>query len=265
MEGRIVFNTFKGLSAVVLLALPTCALAQQFNGMFTAPRVFNDFPSSTLVITNSNSNPGSATISDSLYGPGSGANRDDVLLSENFGATPAILNVDQGFTISTTFTLTDGSDSPRKEAGIRVISQPQGDVQFIVNSDLGEIVAFGGGAPFHEFASGVTGYHTATPITLTLTYNPAAGGTTGANPGSMTYTVDYPTLGLSDSFTGLYSNLEGGPSGYQVGVYAQTDGVAGPDDFLNADFTISASLPEPTSLFAVATFGAALLLRRRAA
>ncbi|HMB95722.1 MAG TPA: PEP-CTERM sorting domain-containing protein [Tepidisphaeraceae bacterium] len=256
-------STFRTLIVGVMVAIPTCALAQQFNGLHTASRVFNNFPSSTLVITNSNTIPGSATISDSLFGPGNGANRDDILLSEDNGTTAATLGIDQAFTISTTFTLTDGANSPRKEAGIRIISPSQGDTQFIVDSDAQEIVAFGGGAPFHEFGVGATGYIPGTPITLSLTYTPASGGTSGANPGSLTYAVDYPTLGLSNSFTDIYTNLEGGPMGYQVGVYAQTDGVAGPSDFLNANFAISASLPEPASLASLGTLSASLLLRRR--
>ena len=53
----------------------------------------------------SNSNPGSGSISDSNYGTGSGQNRDELLLSTNGGASAATLSVDQGWQISTTFTL----------------------------------------------------------------------------------------------------------------------------------------------------------------
>ncbi|HEY1923083.1 MAG TPA: hypothetical protein VGG44_10075, partial [Tepidisphaeraceae bacterium] len=49
----------------VVAALPACAWAQQINGWVLKPYVFAAFPDSTLAMTTSNANPGTASISDS--------------------------------------------------------------------------------------------------------------------------------------------------------------------------------------------------------
>ena len=143
------------------------------------------FPGSTKVIVNPGTNPDNASISDSNYGTGSGTNRDDILASGDGGATALNLDINQGFTISTTLTLSDGTNAPRKEAGIRINAPVTGDALFIVNSDAGEIVAFGGGAPFHLFGSngGGNGYVPGTPITLSERYDPP--GTSGRDAGAV--------------------------------------------------------------------------------
>src|SRR4029078_12808893 len=101
------------------------------------PRVFNDYPNSTLTYNTSNSNPGTAFIDDRnlVNTTGGGANRHDILLSADNGATAYTFNPNQQWQISTTFTLTDGADSPRKEVGLRLNDPVTGDVLFIVNSD----------------------------------------------------------------------------------------------------------------------------------
>ncbi|HEY1922247.1 MAG TPA: PEP-CTERM sorting domain-containing protein, partial [Tepidisphaeraceae bacterium] len=110
------------------------------------------------------------------------------------------------------------------------------------------------------------GYVPGTPITLSETYTPGTGGTTGANPATLTFSVDYPTQGLSESVSGAYSNLEGGSTNYTVGLYAQTDGVANSTDFINVNFSSisgSVSVPEPASLAGMMLSAAAMLRRRR--
>jgi hypothetical protein len=244
--------------------------AQVINGFATNPRVVNAFPSSTLVVVNPGTNPDVASINDSNFGAtGGGQNRTDLLASADNGATPFTFNTNQGFKISTTLTLTDGTDSPRKEAGIRINNSVTGDALFIVDSDQQEIVAFGGGAPFHSFAnvgSPGGGYKTGTPITLSEEYDPP--GLVDPLHGLLTYTVSYPTLGLSQSYSALFSNLEGGPgNGSTFGVYGETDGSSNATtDFVNTSFaTITASLvPEPASLAVIGLGGLSLLARRRA-
>jgi hypothetical protein len=264
----------KHISRMLCLCAPLCLISvaqgQTVNGWIVKPRVFNDYPLSTLAITNSNTEPDTANIHDSVYqAVAPGANRDDILASTDAGATALVVPAGQGFRVSTTFTLTDGTDSPRKEAGIRVNSPTQGDALFIVNSDAGEIAAFGAGAPFHLFGNkaGSNGYTTGTPITLTYEYDPPAGATSNVNPGSVTYTVSYPTLGLNQSFSGAYSNNEGGPVNVNIGVYAQGQSGNATTDFINANFaTITAVLvPEPASLGLVLMGATSLLARRRSA
>src|SRR5439155_5739858 len=139
-----------------------------------------------------------------------------------------------------------------------------GDGLFLVNSDAGEIVAFGGGAPFHLFGNngGGNGYVPGTPITLTERYDPP--GIVNPAKGQITYTVNYPTRGINTSFSGLFDNLEGGPVNYSFGVYAQVSPANGAD-FITAAFNpLSAGLvPEPVSLGLISMGALALVARRR--
>ncbi len=244
------------LSAAACL-VPTLAQAQ--NGLFAEPRIFNDYPASTLTITNSNSNPGNVTIRDEnmVNATGNGANRHDVTLSTDGGASPASFPITQGFTISTSVTLTNGSNTPRKEAGIRINSPVTGDALFIINSDAGEIVAFGGpfynfrGAPFNEAA-----YAPGQTILMGMTYTPGA-------PGTLEYFIDRGS-GLRSSGPLAFSNLEGGPVNYEVSVYAQGGSNNNANDFVNVNFAnINAVVPEPASLGLASLAAMGLLARRR--
>lgn len=261
------------LSAAIL-ALPAASFAA-INGFHTDPRVFNDFSTSVLTIVNPGTNPDVASIDDRVWANdgvgGNGANRHDLRASTDAGASDGVFAPYQGYTISTTFTLTDGSNAPRKEVGIRFNSQNGGDGLFIVNSDAGEIVAFGAGAPFHLFGNNANGngYVPGTPITLSETYTPP--GIVNAKA-LMTYTVNYPTRGINASFSDLFSNLEGAIAGnYTFGVYAQGGPNTNPTndltDFIHVDFpNIQASqVPEPASMALMMLGGAAVLARRRSA
>jgi hypothetical protein len=263
----------KSISRFFFVCTPLCLLAQAngaINGFVSSPRVFNDIPTSTLVIVNPGTNPDTASINDSNFGTATtGANRSDILASSNGGATAASLNINQGFTISTTLTLSAGTNSPRKEAGIRINAPVTGDALFLVNTDAGEIVAFGGGAPFHLFGNnaGGNGYVPGTPITISERYDPP--GTANATKGLITYSVNYPTHpSANGSFSDLFSNLEGGPgpSAYSFGVYEQA-GPANPTDFVNASFAnlTASQVPEPASFTVIALGGLSLLTRRRRA
>src|SRR5262249_49519959 len=151
-------------------------------------------------------------------------NRHDVLVSADGGATALTLGIDQPFQIQTTLNLTDGSNTPRKEAGLRINAPVTGDVLFIVNSDAGEIVTVGGGGPFHVFGNnaGLNGYTPGTDITIGMKYTPGVPNTTAATPAHIEYFANYAALGGSISTGSLaWSNLEGGPTNFTIGVYAQ--------------------------------------------
>jgi len=248
----------------IACALPMSARAA-INGLKTNARVFNDYSTSTLTINNSNSIPGTVSIDDRnmTNATNSGANRHDVLLSQDNGATAASFPISQGFTIQGTFTLTDLNNAPRKEAGIRINSPITGDALFIINSDAGEIVAFGGGAPFYNFRSAPfnePNYVPGQTITLGETYRPG----NGTTPGTTEYFINRGA-GVESSGPLAWSNLEGGPVNYQVGVYLQGGSAGNANDFMNLNVTnLTASLvPEPTSLGMLAMGATALLARRR--
>jgi hypothetical protein len=245
----------------------SAAASAQFNGLTSNPRVFNDYPNSTLTITNSNSIPGSVTIDDRnlTNATGNGANRHDVLLSKDHGATAYTFPTSEPFTISTNLRLTDGSNTPRKEAGIRINSPVTGDVLLIVNSDAGEIVSFGGGAQFHLFGNNgnSNGYTPGQTILLGMTYRPGVPSTTSATPASIEYFINRGA-GIETTGPLAWGNLEGGPSPtFQVGVYAQGGSGNNASDFFTAQFTNLTAVPEPAGLGGLLLAGTAVAARRR--
>jgi hypothetical protein len=239
-----------GCCAILIgLAVANGAYAQgnTVNGYTINTRVFNDNPASTLTITPAgpiNANPATITIRDEFTGAFTGANRHDAIASIDGGVTAYTHSIDESFVFTTQLTLTDGFNSPRKEAGIRINSPTTGDALFIVNSDAGEIVTFGGGAPFHIFGSGGTGYTPGTSILLGIRH---IGGGDGA--GGIANTIEFfidRGAGIETTGPQPWDNLEKGPLDFQVGVYAQ-GGANAAGDFVNALFsnTTYTLVPEP--------------------
>src|SRR4051794_5791694 len=96
-----------GCLAGLALLLPAASSwgATVVNGLFNNPRVFNDIPTSTLTMTNSNSTPGTGSTHDNGGAATSGANRHDIDLSTDNGVSPGQFSIGNGFTFSTTFIL----------------------------------------------------------------------------------------------------------------------------------------------------------------
>lgn len=244
---------------MILLCLAAPATAQ-INGLFEDPRVFNDFPDSTLTITNGNSvnmGPGNSevTINDTAFAPaGTGANRHDILLSSDGGATSHVFSIDDSFTVKTEVTLTDGFDAPRKEAGLRINSPVTGDVLFILNSDAGEIVAFGGGAPFFLFGNNGMGNGYTPGDTIQMGIAVAASGDgAGGAPNLINYFIDrHDGNGIIESGFMPYSNLELGSTMASVGFYGQVspDAMNLSTDFINVNFDdiMYSPVPEPAAM-----------------
>lgn len=252
-----------------LLVLPVAAQAQVINGLKANPRVFNDYPGSSLTISNSNTIPGTVTIDDRnmVNDTGNGANRHDVLLSADNGATAFTFNPNQEWFMQGSVTLTDGSNAPRKETGVRINDPVTGDTLLIVNSD-GEIVAFGGGASFYNFRGppfNEPNYIPGQTILLGMHYRPGSPTTTGATPATLEYYINRGS-GIESSGPLPYSNLEGGPLSYQVGLYAQGGSNNNAADFFHSAWTgVTGGIivPEPVGIGMAGLAGMTLLARRR--
>jgi hypothetical protein len=241
------------------------AYAQPINGYFTNPRVFNNDPGSTLTITPPspiNANPATININDQYTGPFGGANRHDVLASSDGGVTAYTFGIDDSFVFTTRLTLTDGFNAPRKEAGIRINSPITGDMLFLVNSDAGEIVTFGG--PFHLFGNNGLGNGYTPGSSILLGIREIGGGDgIGGVPDTIEFFIDRGS-GIVTTGPLPWTDLEGGPLSFQLGVYAQGDANAG-GDFINALFTDTTftPIPEPGSFTLVGMGLLGLLAIRR--
>ncbi|MBN1854423.1 MAG: hypothetical protein JW829_16955 [Pirellulales bacterium] len=266
---HILFCFTMGL-VVALSAVPAFATdANDVNGVKINERVFNDFTTTTLVTTNNY--PASVEFNETNYTDdgigGSWANRHDAILSIDSGLSEAVFSIDDPISFSADVTLTPGSNTPRKEAGLRLNSSVTGDALFIINSDVGEIVAFGGGAPFYSFGSGATGYTSGDTIRMGMDYIPSGGGPNGV-PGLLRYWIDRGADGLDIETSGFlaWANLEGGPVDFQAGFYLQVAPDLSIADSSYASFkNISVSvIPEPASIMlaVLAVIAGAMLAKR---
>jgi hypothetical protein len=242
----------------MVLGLAGETAAAFVNGLKINERVINDFPGSTLVTTNNF--PTRLDFGDSHFGVGGIANRHDALLSDDGGASAKVFGINDPFLVQTDVRLNVGNAVPRKEAGIRFNSSVTGDVLFLVNSNHGEIVASGGGAPFYIFGSNGTGdgYTPSDTIGMRMTYQPGS-------PGTVIYEIDRGG-GWESSGTLAWNNIEGGPVDFNVGFYGLvTPHQNDPSDFMHVVFEnmVATEIPEPSTLTLTALGLLVMCCRRR--
>src|SRR5262245_38543740 len=166
---RLLQNAVQSLLLTVGLT-GVAAATPIVNSAVLHTRVFNDFPNSTLVTTNSY--PALIEFSDGPVGPGTFANRHNFRLSDNGGASDAVFANGDGFVFESDVTLTGTSPV---EGGLQVSPwwSPEVDGQFNIRATDGEVACFGGRMPFYNFtANHGLHYVLGTTIHQKITYNP---------------------------------------------------------------------------------------------
>lgn len=254
------------LALGLLLGVAAFAGAQDvtsINSARVSARVFNDDVDSTF--TSVNNYPASVVLSDlNVDGDSDGgfANRHLWEMSADGGTTSFLFGNDTFFATSmdVNISLPSGaSNTPRKEAGYILRTQIGGEGQFIVNSDAGEVVAFGGPLPFYSFnASNGLSYTTGTTIRLGMTYflDPID------NLRKVIYSangVNSPALAFTNTEQGIIGNATlGGYVQVPIAPNDPSNGVIG--TFSNVTIT---PVPEPATMAALGLGALALLKRRR--
>jgi hypothetical protein len=143
------------------------------------------------------------------------------------GATPLAFGIDDFFDISFDLVLNGTPPMPRKEAGILITTGPAGEGQFIVNTDAGEVVAFGGPLPFFAFhtledeASRVI-FESGNQVSLRLRYFLDTDGLRK---------IEYVANGISSGVLTMANTEQGIPGQFAVSGYLQVvNDAANPDN-----------------------------------
>lgn len=248
------------VSAIALCAGSAVASPSTLNGVTDNTRIFDDFTTSNLNVTNNYASSVHLTetdFADDGVG-GNFANKHAFWLSDDGGATPFDFNYGDGFDFCVT--VTDNS------SGI-------GGVEVGMSTDLfgfgffggglggGEVAAFGGTLPFHSFGAGL--YTAGDDLGLRMTYRPGPA-EFGSPKGTIEYQYQINGGGWTSSGQIVFTNTEGGfPSGgfnQFIGLGAQFNNpIGGTADVTFADIK---AVPAPGAM-ALLGFAGALGARRR--
>lgn len=238
------------LQVLAVSALGAVALADvtDINSVKVEARKYNDFPNSTLVVTDNF--PALLEFDESNFGEGGWANMHVGWFSADSGGSAYLFKTGQRFEIMTTAYLDCGSTAPRKEAGFRYNTPTLGEGLFIITSD-GEVAAFGANLPFYSF--GKSAYAIDTEVRMGLIYTPGAGADTieyifgDQTSGPLNFASDFPSL-INDS---------------TIGLYAQNSPDKGnPEDYSVVRYTDTTIVPEPATMGLLLLAGVALSRRR---
>lgn len=247
-------------SAMLLAGAGAAFAAPPIDSAKITPRVFNDYPGSTLSQTNLY--PANVTLSDNANGtPGGFANRHLMKLSDDGGASDAQFLNGDSFAFFADVTITGPA-----EGGLMVSPWwSDNDGQIMLNGISGEIAIFGGRLPFYSFTANGLSYVNGATYRMGVIYN--ANSNTMADPATIQYMVRAfgvshysPIIPLDEGNTaedpphGLWGLL----NPFEVGGYYQAVLGQGPSSI---SWTNMQFVPEPAS-FALLALGA-LALRRR--
>lgn len=258
------------LAVVAAFAAPAFAgSVSNTNGLNVRTRIFNDFPSSTLSVTNNY--PSSLRITENPFGAadpdGNGfANRHSAYFSNDGGTTANDIDYVDGFDAEVTLDLT--ADFPAgKEAGFHTDLFGFGFFGVLPN---GEIAAFGSILPFKTFGNVWT---PGQQVTLRMILTPGDGNGLPGNTWTIPSTIEYIyDLGSGPVSSGAipFTNGEGGvPSAFPffvgVGVQNGQAGLGGGSDALFSNFKVSgvSPVPAPGAAAMLGLAGLAGLRRRR--
>lgn len=242
-------TTMALLGGLAVLAAATPPM----NGAKVTTRVFNDFPGSTLTVTNNF--PSDVTIDDQgLTGTGF-ANRHMWALSADGGATAFVFHPNDFFSFSFDLTLTGSPISPRKEAGFMIddLSSGIGQSQFIVNTDAHEVVAFGG--PFFAFPAT---YNSGDTLHMGLDYYLGSDGRRKVNYHAGA--LSSGELDITNTENSLFAASGGTVGGYLQVVGSAASASGGTAHWGNISYT--SPVPEPATMVGLAA-GLGLLIKRR--
>ena len=253
------------VSAVLCTAV--AAIAQpNINSARANPRIFNDFPASTLSVINNY--PAQVRFSDSnLVGTGF-ANRHNFRLSTDNGTTNAEFHNSHSFSVFADVTL-GGTAGTNGEGGLQISPwwDPNVDGVLFMNTSTGEVAAFGGRLPFYSFtASQAITYTHGQTVRLGMEYE--ARSNTAANPGRIRYWYNAANSGWinfdqgnpgEDPPHGLWGIL----SPAYVGGYVQAPGASVGAGTFFANFGNIAYVPSPAGAGLLAFAGIAASRRRR--
>lgn len=246
-------STVLMLGAVAFTASTSIA---QINGVQIRERVFNDFPDSTLIVTNNF--PSEVTFDESNFGSGGFANRHSAYFSDDGGASALDFNYPDAFDFSFTLDL-DANPPDGREAGFHADLFGLGFFGVLPN---GEIAAFGSILPFYSFGAGV--WNPGDPIDLRMIHTPGDGDGTSGNftiPSTMEYMYNLGSGWVSSGQVDFTTTEGGIPTNFDflVGFGVQNQGAPGGNSV--AKFT-NIVVPAPASA-ALLALGGLLGNRRR--
>lgn len=239
------------------LGIVAGASLAQIDSVQVRERIYNDFPDSTLLVTNNF--PSEVTFDESNFGTGGWANRHSAYFSADGGANALDFDYGDAFDFQVTLDL-DALPPDGREAGFHTDLFGFGFFGVLPN---GEIAAFGSILPFHSFGAGV--WTPGDPIDLRMIHTPGDGDGTSGNftvPSTMEYLFNLGNGWVSSGAVDFTTNEGGVPSNFDffVGVGVQNQGAPGGSSV--ASFT-NFIVPAPASAALLALGGIAGLRRRR--